>query len=230
MTFDEIVDEVMDRLNLTSLEARERVEGRVNDRYRRVTSSIGLQTSRRSVQENEYDPTDPDTELPEVVVTGMEKILKIFYTDADNNGITVLKEKTYDEVTNLPTIDRLPKCWAVKLMGPSEVRILLDAFPPTTSFTLKFEGYENALELEGSLEPYFPEDFHDILVAGAMADELDKMEKPQLASKQEEKYERRMSDLRMFISKSILLDIVQGKDKPGYVWYRPWYSRNGVLN
>ena len=46
-----------------------------------------------------------------------------------------------------------------------------------------------------------------------------------LAQAQEQKYEMRLSDLRMFIARSSYLDIVQGKDKPRQLWYRPWYSR-----
>lgn len=227
MTFDEIVNSVLDRLNLTSLEARERIEDRVNDRYRRVTSSIGLVTSRRVVKDVTVDPTDPDSELPEIVITDIQKVLAVRYT-GQNASILVLKEKTYDEVVNFATNTHTPRAWATKLMGPGEVRIVIDAFDPLNSLTLSIEAYEVAPLLEGTMEPYFPEDFHDILIEGAMSDELRKMEKPQLAQIAETNYQTRLSDLRYFIAKSAYLDIAQGKDKPGQLWYRPWFSRVSV--
>lgn len=229
MTFDEIVDDVMSRLNLSSLEARTRVEGFVNQRYKRVTSSIGLQTSRRVETTVTCDPTDPNSELPKVVVTGLEKIIKIKMTDATTGGVIVLKEKTYDEITNSATLTRNPRTWAVVTMGPSEVTIILDSYP-STSFDLEIQGYETAMELQGSQEPFMPEDFHDLLVYGTLADELRKMEKYDKAKEHEAIFEMRLSDLRMFISKSILLDIAQGKDKPGQLWYRPWWSRVSIWN
>jgi hypothetical protein len=51
------------------------------------------------------------------------------------------------------------------------------------------------------------------------------MEKYQLAADRENKFQQRLSDMRMFIAKSGYLDIAQGKDKPSQTWYRPWYSR-----
>lgn len=229
MTFDEIVDDVLDRLNLTSLEARERIEGFVNQRYKKVTSSIGLITSRRTVFDITCDPTDPDTELPEVVITGIQKVMAVRYTGS-NASVLVLKEKTYDEIVNFATNSHTPRAWAVKLMGNGEVRIVLDSFETANSFVLHIEAYEVAPVLEGTLEPFFPEDFHDILIEGAMSDELRKMEKPQLAQISEANYQQRLSDLRFFIAKSTYLDIVQGKDKPGQLWYRPWFSRVSVWN
>lgn len=226
MTFDEIVEEVMDRLNLTSEDARTRIERRVNDRYRRVTSAIGLQTSRRLVQDIEYDPTDVDSELPLITVAGIQKVHNIKIED-DDGGVTLLKEITFDDMTSKPTNSAQPRAWAYKLIGNDEVVLQLDAYP-TTAFTLKIEGHENAIDLVGDLEPYFPEDFHDILVEGAMSDELRKMEKMQLAQIAESNYERRLSDLRMFIAKSAYLDIYQGKNKPNRYWLGQWMNRTTI--
>lgn len=224
MTFDEICDEVMDRLNLTSLDARERVEKRVNTRYRKVTSSIGMQTSRRILVDVAVAAAEEG--LPEVTVPDVQKILRIKMT-GDDGGVRQLKEKTFDEINNMATFTGTPQAWAPKLYGPAETVIILDGFPGT-DFTLTVEGYDRVIDMQGTQEPYFPEDFHDILVEGAMADELRKMEKPALATMSENNYAGRLSDLRFFIAKSAGLDIVQGKNRPGTSWYRPWYSRSGI--
>ena len=47
-TFTEIVAQTAERLNLTSAEALARLGRYVNDRNRQVTSSVGLNTSRRA--------------------------------------------------------------------------------------------------------------------------------------------------------------------------------------
>lgn len=224
----------MDRLNLTSDEARERVGRGVNDRYRRATSSIGLIVSRRVITDLVVDPTDVATypDLPELTIDGMEKIDRItrIGTQTDPNGIFVLKPMTYDEITNWASADALPRGYAIKKMGPGQVIIVFDNFPSLASVTMKVYGYDIADTLSGTSEPFLPTDFHDILVEGTMADELRKMEKPGLAEIADVKYENRLSDLRMFIAKEAYLDIAQGKDKPGQLWYRPWFSRVGIWN
>ncbi len=62
--------------------------------------------------------------------------------------------------------------------------------------------------------PLFPSSFHDLLIFGAMATELDKMEKYEFAKKQEAMYQIRLADLRYYIAKSRYLDIHQGKSAP----------------
>lgn len=229
MTFTEIVAEVADRLNLTSSAAMIRIGKYVNKRYRWVTSGIGLQTSRRVVLDVEIDPTDVGSTLPEYTFTDIEKILKITMT-ADNGGVTVLKEKTYDEITMIGTISRLPRSWAVKRMGSGEVIVVFDSFPATDTFTVHVEGYEIPEVLEDDMEPYLPASFHDILVEGAMSDEYMKMEKPGMAQAAEAIFTQRYSDLRMFIATSAWKDIAQGKDKPGQLWFRQWFSRVSIWN
>lgn len=225
MDFDTIVSRVMNRLNLTSPDARNRVGDAVNDRYKQVTSSVGVNTSRTTVVPLTVDPQDtvnfPD--LPEVTITTLEKISKIVLLAL--TGSILLKEVTYDELSNIPTAAATPEMWGVKRMGAHEVTFVFNAVPAMEEFTINITGYEIADELVSTMEPFFPEDFHDILVHGAMSDELRKMEKAALAAIAEKKFEDRLGDLRMFIAKSAYLDIAQGKNKPTSLWYRPWYSR-----
>jgi len=229
MTFDEIVRDVAKRLNLTSPEAFQRIGQRVNERYRKVTSSIGMITSRRLTKDFTIDTTLPQySALPDLTFTGFEKILRITTTpdDSVNSGVIVLKQLTYDEIEIIPPFpDRVPRAFAVKRMGSHEVTVRFDAYPAGTTFFLHVEGYDVADILADDAEPFLPEDFHDVLIEGAMSDELRKMEKAELAQIAEGKYEQRLSDLRMFIAKNAYQDIAQGRDKPSQLWYRPWFSR-----
>lgn len=225
MTFDELVRDVASRLNLTSPEAFQRIGQRINERYRKVSSSIGMLTSRRQVRDFTVDPTAPNI-LPDYVIDGFEKIHRIVRLDPASGSITVMKILSYDDVANITQFtDRIPHAFAIKRMGAHEVTITFDSFTTTSPFTIKVEGYELADVLADDAEPFMPESFHDILIEGAMADELSKMEKPELAQMREAKYESRLSDLRYFIAKNSYQDVTQGLSKPAVLWYRTWWSR-----
>lgn len=225
MTFDNIVSKVMKRLNLSSSDATTRIGEFVNERYRQATSSIGLEPVR--LQATTITFAAGYAGLPEIVANDYDKLNRVMVLDTSVTPATsrTLKELTYDELTSRPTNNGLPNSYAIKLMGAHSVTYVLDAYPTASAFTLRLDGYSRLQDAAGSAEPVFPEDFHDLLIHGAMADELRKMEKPQLAQTAEGKYDGRVSDLRMFIAKSAYLDIAQGKDKPSVSWYRPWFSR-----
>lgn len=188
-----------------------------------MTSSIGLITSRRVVQTLVIDPDDVGSTLPNYTVEDVQKILAVRYMVSANNPKT-LEERSMDEILDTNLTRRIPQAFAVDLMGPTYVTIRLDAYP-TDPFTLSIEAYEIAPVLEGLMEPYLPEDFHDILIEGTMRDELRKMEKTALAKQAEDNYEARMSDLRYFIAKSCYMDIYQGKWTSKQPWYRLWWNR-----
>jgi hypothetical protein len=90
------------------------------------------------------------------------------------------------------------------------VDITVDSVASTT-YTLYADGDSTITTLSGSDKPDFPDSFHDLLVYGAMADEYRKMEKMELSKECENDYEKRLSDLRMWIAKSAYLDIYQGR-------------------
>lgn len=219
MTRLEIVNEVLERLNLTSTDARSRVEKRVQDRYNRISSTTGLITSRRVTKDFTIDPTTLST-LPDYRIESMEKVSRILrLTDTEQR--VLLPESSYDEVTARNLVEGLPQRWGVKLMASNYVIITFDRTPTADSFSISVYGYTNILTLGDNDEPIFPGSFHDILVEGAMSDELRKLEKSALAQLAESKYESRLSDLRMFIAKSGYTSIYQGKTKSS-VW--PWES------
>lgn len=205
MTFEEIVSEVCERLNLTSDEAKSRVGREVNSRYKRLTASIGLETSRPTQVSQQATLGDRD-----LVFSGVEKIYNVV-DKSDPNQDIVLTQITNDEMHITPIRTQPPRHYSVKAMGKNSVTVTLDCVPAAPLFTLYADGLANLSTLSGSEAPAFPESYHDILVFGAMADEYRKMEKEQLYMTAEKDYETRLSDLRMFIAKSAYLDIFQGR-------------------
>lgn len=220
MIFDELVSEVCERLNLTSDEARSRVGRHLNNRYRRVTSGIGLESSRRT----EVDAT---ATIGETTLTfeGIEKILAVI--DRSSGKDIVLEEVTPYEIVERPLRGEPPRLFAVTNMHPDSIDIQVDC-EATTAYTLYAKGITSNSTMSGSDIPDFPESFHDLLVFGAMADEYRKMEKVELARDAEADFERRVSDLRMFIAKSAYMDLTQGRyaDKKFGWGFDPRYSWN----
>lgn len=205
MIFDEIVTEVCDQLNLTSDEAKSRIGRRINSRYRRITSSIGLEVSRRVPVSQAVTPGNRY-----VTFNGVEKILAVI--DKSSGKDITLDQVTIDEMHDLPVKADPPRHFAVTTMTANSVTVWLDA-SPAKAYTLYADGEVTVTTLSGSQAPAFPESFHDILVFGVVADEYRKMEKPSLARDAETDYEKRLSDLRMWIAKSAYLDNYQSKNK-----------------
>lgn len=203
MIFSEIVVEVAERLNLTSDEAKSRIARNLNNRYRRVTSSIGLDTS-RFVQVSQIATIGNRT----ITFQGVEKLIAVI---DKSTGVDVpLSQVSMDEMHIIVVKTDPPRKFAVTRIHPSSVDIYVDSVP-STAYTLYADAHTNVINLGANDQPDFPESFHDILIFGGMADEYRKMEKAQLADMSEKDYEARLSDLRMWIAKSAYRDIYQGK-------------------
>lgn len=205
MVFDELVNEVCERLNLTSDDARSRVGRAVNSRYRRLTSSIGLETSRR-VQVSAITTIGSR----DLTFTGIEKVSAVI--DKSSGKDIPLHQITPDEMLVMPFSSDPPRHFTVLRMHPTSVDIRLDS-AGTSATTLYANGHITVSTLAGNQTPDFAESFHDILIFGAMADEYRKMEKMPLYQMCEQDYEKRLSDLRMWIAKSGYQDQYQGKDR-----------------
>lgn len=224
MTKSEIVKEIQDRLNLTSIESGVRIGKRVQELYRRLTSSIGLDTTRRRTEEVTRNSTT-NTDLPEVTLDKFSKVQRVSWMVETRP--TVVVALSYDDLTNLITGTGQAHYWALKRMGSDRVTIVLDSFPAEEDFTLRITGIDNGDELGDNSVPVLPTDYHDLLVEGVMVDELRKMEKPQLAAIAAQKYDQGLSDLRIFIAASAYQDIVQGhttatRRYPRYPWQGDW--------
>lgn len=205
MTFNEIRTEILDRLNLSSSDASTRVGRAINRKYRLVTSSIGLELSRRStVQAN------VTMGVSTLIWTNTEKVVNVY--DRSVSPYKRLDEVSLDELEqDLPfTAGANPTCYAIQAHSADTVTILFNRVPQTV-YTLYADVYQVVADLSGTNEPAFSESFHDVIIEGVLSDELRKMEKGQLASLAQREYERILSDLRMWIAKSAIKDIYQGK-------------------
>ena len=95
MTFTEIVDEIKDRLNLTSPTATERVGRLVNWRYRRLLGSVGLDSSTR---------TQIEVVAPFAVAsrtfefTNVLKIYSLWYFEDSGSMPIYIDERSIDEL------------------------------------------------------------------------------------------------------------------------------------
>lgn len=204
MSFDELVSEICERLNYVSDDAKSRVGREINARYRRVTSAIGLQTSRFVPNVQGVSTFGLNT----MTFNGVEKILAVY--DKSSGRDVLLDEVTTGEMHVLPMRNQPPKNYAITKVNSNSVEIEFDCIA-NDPFSLYADGQANLSTLSGSRAPDFPESFHDILIFGVIADEYKRMEKLALAQTFEADYEKRLSDLRMWLAKSAYLDTQQGK-------------------
>jgi hypothetical protein len=206
MTFTEIVTEVTAALNLTSTEAITRVGRRVNRRYRRVVMASGLREVARRA--NISFAVTASTRLQ--TIPECEKVLSIF--DNTDSLPREIHEITYAEMQAIFPQTGIPYRWAVKRQGSRTVTLQFDS-TMTAGRTLTIEVLELGATLSGSMEPAFPESMHDVLVYGALADELRKKEKTVLARDAEAEYERFLSEIKLFVAVSGYKDVQSGRNR-----------------
>ena len=207
-TFADIVSDVQKRMNLDSNESRERIGRSVNRRYKRVTSGIGLDLTRRTTVSA---LTVVGSNV--VVFSGIEKIINV--VDRLQPRYRVLDEVSVEYIRSTQQTPNsiFATVYAITGMGSGSVTVELDCLP-ATPFTLYSDGLVTAPVLTGSQVPAFAESFHDVLFHGALEDEYRKLEKIKLAQDEKAEFEQRFSDLRMFIAKSSYAAIVQGRTRP----------------
>jgi hypothetical protein len=161
-------------------------------------------------------------------ITGVEKVIAV--TVLDSNNRDPLAQLLYEEMLYRVPTTGVPTAWAVKRVGASSSTLLFDSsFASATNLTIV--GEEVASTLSGAQVPAFSESFHDILVYGALADELRKMQKLTLARDSELDYERILSELRHHLAVSAFTDIVQGKESKHWcASCQHWCAGNGVVS
>lgn len=211
MTLNEMVSYIADQVNLTNPEAKARISRTVNVRYKRVTSSIGLIPTRR--EEASKAATIGNRYL---TFTGIEKLDVVFRKVGTTNKL--LDELTDDEMLKESLVDEPVTKFSIFSLAPNSVTIWMNC-TPVTAFTLYAHGLADASTLSGNDTPAFPESFHDILIHGALADEYRRKENKELSKDSELEYERRLSDLRMFIAKSAYLEIYNNKNGKSAGWW-----------
>jgi hypothetical protein len=217
VTFDTIVQTVMDRMNLSSPEARTRIGQEVNVRWRRLTVECGIKCIAKTTATattaigNRYLTFGP---TPQSVI----KVLSVFNTAF--NPYMILTEFSFTELRNQIPGNDPPDKWAMSNMLNQSVEIFLST-TPSTNFVLTADVIGLVPTLSGSDVPALTENFIDLLIYAAMAEEYDKMEKTDLAAKKEQQYEDLKGKFALHIAVSAYKDITQGKDN----FINPWWSQ-----
>jgi len=205
MTFLELQDQVMNRLNLTSSDARTRIKVELNLRYAQVQSTVNLDRTRRG---QASFTTVSGNSL--TTASGIAKVLSVFDPTILMN---VLGEVTVNQIRLMDApqqVTGIPFLYAINNHINNAVTLRL--FPqPTAANVLQADVLLAGTNMvEDTDEPSFPTDFHDCLVYGVCADELLKMDKARpLAISMEERYKERVSELRYFVIKSAYLHLTQ---------------------
>lgn len=210
MTFLDLQEATMDALNLSSTDARTRVKSHLNLRLREVQSSCNLAKTRRGLR-----TVTTASGSGTAVASGVSKVFGL-YDD------TVLKrplqEISLNELFARATSDArvdTPTVYAVDLHTADDILL---RFHPTPNAALALdadvllEGTD--LSADGD-EPAIPDDFHDILIHGAIASEYAKKEQMRAAQMYEAKFEKRLKELRYFLVKSAYLTL-KAKDRGAF--------------
>jgi hypothetical protein len=224
MTFLEIQDRVMDRLNLTSQDARDRIKDFINERNRNVCTSVNLGRVRRTTI------TSVTTSgVRTLVPSGIIKPLTITIPAQRR----VLDERTSDQLRNLDAgedFTGIPELYAISKYALASFELELSP-TPDGAYDLTIDGIARGVDLSDDAdEPGFPEDFHDILVFGTLADEFDHIGDEQhivQAERQEKKFQKRLGELRLWIQKTIYLRRGQNVFNDPWEWYffgTQWYT------
>lgn len=213
MTFKNIQDDIMGRLGLTTPEARTRIKIMINERYRKLQTSIGMSRVRFGTI---TFPTVAGTST--YPTTG---VIKPWTVQIPAQNWT-LDEKSFDTIRTMdPDLSQSGRPYAYAVQKFAATSATLYLYPkPDAIYTIQVDGILTGSDLvaDGDI-PAFPEDFHDLLVFAASADELTKMEKPGLAQAQEIRADNRTRELRYFIEKSAYLGLMQ---REGADWWWPW--------
>lgn len=220
MTFLEIQNRVMARLNLSSNVARERIKDFINERCRDVQTTVNLGAVRRGTV------TATTTSGSSFLIpSGIIKPLTITFPKMNR----VLGERSMDQMRVFDSAMQwigAPELFAVYKVNASSIELFLEP-QPDAAYNLTIDAVMRGAEMTGDNDvPGFPEDYHDILVFGALADENDHLEKAAASLKAEKKYQARLGELRYFIQKSIYLHRMQsGYMFSNWEWWfygSPW--------
>jgi hypothetical protein len=212
MTFVNLQDRVMDRGNRTSSESRDRVKTFLNERLRSLQSSVGLGHLRRgTVSLNTTGGTATLT------TTGLVKVFTVTLPALN----TVLREVSLDTIRvkdPSSSSSGAPQEYAVKSVGATSLVLML--WPePDAAYALSVDGLLVGTDMSADGDvPGMPEDFHDTLVFGALADEYDHDGDTKMALRMETRFESRKRELRYFLAKS-----AYKRDKANNYEPYPWW-------
>lgn len=211
MTFDEIVAQVADDLNLTATTAITRIGDHVNKRYRQIARKLGMNVYSRVELDFICQAGSREQEVLDTNNPAIQKITNIWFQKEPNTRYVRLEPLTYDEMLETIPGNSDPVSWAPKRSASQDIVFLLDS-TVDAGCTLVIEGEEVKSNLAGDDVPDFLESFHEILILGAKIDELMKMEKPTLARTLKDEYTEMLNELAYKTILQANQSILQGKN------------------
>ncbi len=212
MNFLALQDRLLDRLNLSSDEARDRIKTFINDRLRELQTSCNLGRIRRGTV---YFLTTPSGST-----TALTSVVKVF-TITPSGSTPPLVEKTPNFFRRRTVSYGQPALYAVPSFEYNGCTLEWSPVPDA-AYPMQVEGLLPGTDLvEDDDVPAMPKDFTDALVFGCLADEYNHFDKADIAATWEAKYEKRKRDLRYFIQRSRYLTRVQGsRSSETDFWWR----------
>ena len=204
MTFLEIQNRCMDRLNLSTDDARTRIKNFINERVRALQTSCHLGQVRRGIV-TVLTVADEPVQLLDGIV--LPKTLSIpaqrrILTSTSIDGLRVLDPAQ--------TTRGVPARYAISLFDTDKTWVELLPVPDA-EYAIKVDGILNGTELvDDSDIPAFPEDFQDAIIYGVLAEENQHWDKVDRFEYLERKFKDRRSEARYFISRQIYLHRMQG--------------------
>lgn len=196
MTFLELQNNTLTRVSRTSADARARVKTFLNERMRTLQTSLGLGRTRRgSVSLN---TVAADSTL---ITTGIVKVETITLPALNRS----LLEKSMDTLRRMDasnTSSGSPLFYAIEKVNARSLSLFF--WPkPDAIYSLTIEGILVGTDMAADADvPGLPEDFHDILITGALITEYDRDNNDKQAESMERKFEIRKRELRYFIAKT----------------------------
>ncbi len=204
MTFLEIQNRCMDRLNLSSDDARSRIKNMINERVRALQTSCHLGQVRRGIVTVLTVADEATVELDGIV---LPKTLSI---PAQRRILTSTSIDSLRVLDPAQTARGVPAQYAIALFAVDNTVIEMQPVPDA-EYGIKVDGILSGVELvDDSDIPAFPEDFHDTIIFGVCADENQHWDKVDRFEYFDRKFEKRRNEARYFISRQIYLHRMQG--------------------
>ncbi len=206
MTFLELQNRSMDRLNLSTDDARTRIKNFLNERIRKIQTSVSLGSVRRGVET--YTLTADTNELTLIADEDHDGIIKVRTVTIPSSRRIPLNQITLDQMRAKEQVvggGAIPMDYAV--VDQSANSVTLRFWPtPTADQDVQIDGIKLGADLvdDGDVAG-LPEDFHDALIYGACADENGHWAKEDKFQYYENLAEKRVREMRYFIQKSIYL-------------------------
>ena len=210
MTFLQIVDDALERLNLpttASSDARTRIERYVNEGYRLLLADNGMARAR-----------DTTTTIVQVAGTAEYTVTasKIRFIRDTTNDVKLMEVSLSALRSMDPGDDSsgTPTHYAVRQTGASTIKVRLYPIPSgTDTLDVDIVSAVTDLSADGDI-PVFPSEFHPVLSTYARMCEYEKMDDTRYALAAKE-YANLARQLRFYLRKSDTRAVYQGQPR-GY--------------